>query len=68
MMGWMQKHINSQCAVLICFHTHHEQEAVHLEKNIKRLLSPGEIYISELTPVIGAHTGPSVLGVAWWQG
>lgn len=26
-----------------------------------------ELYISELTPVLGAHIGPGMVGIAWWS-
>ena len=31
-------------------------------------LDCAELYVSELSPVVGAHTGPGLVGVAWWAG
>jgi fatty acid-binding protein DegV len=26
-----------------------------------------ELYVTDLTPVMGTHAGPGVLGMAWWS-
>ena len=31
-------------------------------------LDCAELYVSELAPVVGAHTGPGLLGIAFWAG
>ena len=39
--------------------------AAALEERIRGELAPVELFISELTPVIGAHTGPGLVGCAF---
>jgi fatty acid-binding protein DegV len=29
-------------------------------------ITPGKLYVTEMTPVIGAHTGPGLLGMAFY--
>jgi DegV family protein with EDD domain len=43
-----------------------EGEAVELAEKLRDRFGPGELVISELTPVMGAHAGPGVLGVAFY--
>lgn len=45
-------------------HADAEQQAKVLAEQLQATLSPREIFISELTPVIGAHTGPGLVGCA----
>lgn len=40
--------------------------AEELKQRIQAALPCGELYVSELTPVMGAHIGPGLLGVAYW--
>lgn len=42
-------------------------EACHrLQEQVQEALSPQEIYMTEVSPVIGTHTGPGTLGVAFY--
>ena len=40
--------------------------AEELKCRVGAALPCGELYVSELTPVMGAHIGPGLLGVAYW--
>ena len=40
--------------------------AEELKGRIEAILPCGELYVSSLTPVMGAHIGPGLLGVAYW--
>ncbi|MFC1846159.1 DegV family protein [Chloroflexota bacterium] len=42
-------------------------EAEKLEKIVAEKYSPVEIMLSEITPVIGTHTGPGTLGLAFYN-
>jgi len=42
----------------------HEEAQVFADELQKRL-SPAELYIVDLSPVIGTHTGPGLVGLAW---
>ncbi len=37
-----------------------------LRRALRATLDCSELYVSELAPVVGAHTGPGLVGVAWW--
>jgi DegV family protein with EDD domain len=43
------------------------EEAEYLEKEIKARFSPIELLISRFTPVMGAHTGPGLYGIAFYN-
>jgi DegV family protein with EDD domain len=45
-------------------HANAKQQAEVLADHLKTTLGPTETFISELTPVIGAHTGPGLVGCA----
>jgi acyl-phosphate glycerol 3-phosphate acyltransferase len=67
MTEWLQKHLSGKIRALICFHADAAEEGQELYQHLVELLQPNEHYLTELTPVIGAHAGPGVLGAAWWQ-
>ena len=41
-------------------------EAEALRDQVAKRSKCAELYVTELTPVMGAHTGPGVLGVAFY--
>ncbi|WP_299025287.1 glycerol-3-phosphate acyltransferase [uncultured Thermanaerothrix sp.] len=67
MIEWLQKHLSGKITALICFHADAPDEGQALYQRLVELLRPREHYLTELTPVIGAHAGPGVVGAAWWQ-
>jgi DegV family protein with EDD domain len=42
-------------------------DALELESQIASEFDCAELYISEFSPVMGAHTGPGLLGIAYWS-
>jgi DegV family protein with EDD domain len=48
-------------------HGNSPQEAADLAEEVRRRFRPEELIISGIPPVIGAHAGPGVLGVAYYQ-
>jgi len=42
-------------------------EAEALRREVADRFDCRELFITEFTPVMGAHAGPGVLGVAWWS-
>ena len=51
------------CAVV---HSAAPEEADALFARLREELSPAESLVTEFTPLMGAHTGPGVLGIAAW--
>jgi len=47
-------------------HADCQAECADLREEVLALLQPREIYVSEVSPVIGTHTGPGTLGVAFY--
>jgi len=45
-------------------HTHALQRAEALLQEVRSLLPEGDIWVEEITPVLGAHIGPGVIGFA----
>ena len=43
------------------------QNATLLKERIEARCNCKEIYITEFTPVMGAHTGPGLVGAAFWS-
>jgi len=43
-------------------HSHAADRAEALKKQVQHLLPAGEIIFEEITPVLGAHIGPGVVG------
>ncbi len=48
-------------------HTEAQQEADQLAKEVAERLQPGELIVSEFTLVMGAHTGPGLLGLSYFS-
>ncbi len=67
MIRWLTKHVEPGKSIMICFHTDEEERVAELKERLEELLEPQEIYITEMTPAVGAHTGPGLIGIAWWQ-
>jgi DegV family protein with EDD domain len=42
-------------------------KAERLRQKVASLFNCRELYVTDLTPVMGTHAGPGVLGVAWWS-
>jgi DegV family protein with EDD domain len=45
-------------------HSHALQRAEELLQEVRSLLPAGDIWVEEITPVLGAHIGPGVIGFA----
>ena len=48
------------------FHADVPEEAEALRRRIETDLECDELYVTEMTPIMGAHTGPGVLGVVFY--
>ena len=59
-MGEKPVHIN-------IMHADAPNDAAELSRKARNLLNCHEIFMSEFTPVMGAHTGPGLLGLAFYS-
>ena len=49
-------------------HTNVPEEAERLAERVRERLNPAELLVSEFTHVMGVHTGPGLLGFAFYTG
>ncbi|HHS97046.1 MAG TPA: DegV family protein [Chloroflexi bacterium] len=47
-------------------HANAAEECRRLQERVEEALGPEEVYMTEVSPVIGTHTGPGTLGVAFY--
>jgi len=47
-------------------HANAPDECLRLQERLQAALEPEEIYLAEVSPVIGTHTGPGTLGVIFY--
>jgi acyl-phosphate glycerol 3-phosphate acyltransferase len=67
MVRWVLSRLSGKRVSLAVFHTDALAEAVSLSDRLTAELNPEESFITEMTPVVGAHAGPGLVGVAWWE-
>lgn len=49
-------------------HAAEPERALYLKKQISDMFSCNELWVTDFTPVMGAHTGPGLVGVAFYNG
>jgi DegV family protein with EDD domain len=49
-------------------HTNCLEEAIRLERYLKAQFNCKDIFVQDFTPVMGLHTGPGLIGVAYYPG
>jgi len=50
---------------LAVIHAHAAELAIEVEESLSKLFPDKQIVLSETGPVLGAHTGPGSVGIAW---
>ena len=63
-----QKVVKGQPLHVAVMHADTLDEAIALRNQISSRFNCVELFITEFTPVMGAHTGPGVVGVAFYSG
>jgi DegV family protein with EDD domain len=66
MLQQMAGQVNSHRLHAAVLHADAPEEAEELRQHIARQFDCAELYVAEFTPVMGAHTGPGLLGVAFY--
>lgn len=66
MMEQLTKAADGGSLHVAIFHADVAEEAEALQQRIATNLECDEIYVTEMTPIMGAHTGPGVLGVVFY--
>jgi len=63
-----QKVVKGQLLHVAVMHADALDRAVVLKDQISSRFDCAELFIAEFTPVMGAHTGPGLVGVAFYSG
>ena len=48
-------------------HTNAAEQAAQLMERVRSSLQPAELFVSEFTQLMGVHTGPGLLGFAFYS-
>ena len=51
---------------LAAMHARAEDEARRLVERVTATMAPATAFVAEFSPVMVAHTGPGLVGLAWW--
>jgi len=65
MLDLMAERVGERPMCVSVFHADARQEAERLEARVCSRFDCQEFYITEFTPVMGAHTGPGAIGLAF---
>ena len=63
-----QNVISGQPLHIAVMHADAPDEAIRLRNRISAQFDCTELFITEFTPVMGVHTGPGLIGVAFYSG
>ena len=66
MLKEMEKEVNHQPIHAAIVQADAREEAEHFKQLVAERFDCLELYITEFTPVMGAHSGPGILGVAFY--
>ncbi len=47
-------------------HADVQEEAEELRRRVAERFNPAELLLTEFTPVVGAHVGPGLIGIAFY--
>ena len=67
MLNHMADQVNNHPVRVAILHAGIPEEAEELRQRIAQQFNCDELYVTELTPVMGAHTGPGVLGIVFYK-
>ncbi len=63
-----QKVVRGQPLHVAVMHAEALDRATELKDEVSSRFDCAELFVTEFTPVMGAHTGPGVVGVAFYSG
>ncbi|MBI2166397.1 MAG: DegV family protein [Chloroflexi bacterium] len=65
LLAYLERHGGAGPLHVAVMHAHAMEEANELVEEIRGRFNCTELFLSEFTPVMGAHTGPGLLGLAF---
>ena len=69
MMDMMQYRMDEDNHLRVAvMHADEPEKAAELKEQLASTLDCAELYISEITPVLGMHVGPGAVGLAFHNG
>ena len=68
MMKQMRRRLGPGPIHATVMHGDAEERAEALRQRVEAEFPNRELYVSEFSPVMGVHTGPGLLGIAFWSG
>jgi DegV family protein with EDD domain len=66
MLAMMEERVGERPVHASVFHAAVPDEAEALREQVAARFDCVELYVTEFTPVMGAHTGPGLIGLAFW--
>jgi len=66
MLQAMAEQVDGRPVHAAVLHADAAQEAEALKQRLAKQFNCVELYVTEFTPVMGAHTGPGLLGIAFY--
>lgn len=67
LMGLMTEKVGGASIHASVMHANAPEDAEALRKRIRTEFDCKDLFVSEFTPVMGAHIGPGMMGVAFWR-
>ncbi|MDA0770696.1 MAG: hypothetical protein BZY79_00990 [SAR202 cluster bacterium Casp-Chloro-G4] len=67
LLGYVTKHTTGSPIHACVMHADCPGDAEEIRATLESNVDCQELYVTELTPVLGAHIGPGMLGVAFWS-
>lgn len=64
-LNLMEERVGSRPMCAAAFHADAADDAVWIEARVRERFDCQEFYVTEFTPVMGVHTGPGVIGLAF---
>jgi len=68
MLEMMAERVGDAPVHAAVIHANTPDEAVRLQRQVRERFPCAELYLAELSPVIGTHAGPGTVGVAFYAG
>ena len=66
MLELMEERVVKSKIHVILMHADAQEEAEELGREVSARFNCAELHLSDMTPVLGAHSGPGVLGIAFY--
>ena len=66
MIELMKDHVGARKVHVNIMHANAPEEAEKLKTQLTSIFNCAELFMTEFTPVMGVHTGPGLIGLAFY--